>query len=84
MKNAVFWDIKTQFVPHRKHYASAIEPSQLMLSKILGFQGGDYEECPLLRCDSVRRMSEAICSPETSVLKGVTRRHNPEDGILHK
>jgi hypothetical protein len=19
MKNAVFWDIKTQFVPHRKH-----------------------------------------------------------------
>jgi hypothetical protein len=35
MKNAVFWDIKTQFVPHRKqHYVSASEPSWLMLCKI--------------------------------------------------
>jgi hypothetical protein len=29
MKNAVFWDIKTQFVLHRKHYVSATEPSRL-------------------------------------------------------
>jgi hypothetical protein len=34
MKNAVFWEIKTQFVPHRKHYFSATESSQLMLCKI--------------------------------------------------
>jgi hypothetical protein len=34
MKNAVFWDIKTQFVPHRRHYVSATEPSPLMLCKI--------------------------------------------------
>jgi hypothetical protein len=31
MKNAVCWDIKTQFVPHRKHYISATEPSRLPL-----------------------------------------------------
>jgi hypothetical protein len=24
----IFWDIRTQFVPHRKHYVSATEPSQ--------------------------------------------------------
>jgi hypothetical protein len=34
MKNAVFWDIKTQFVPHRKQYFFAAEPRQLMLFKI--------------------------------------------------
>jgi hypothetical protein len=26
MKNAVVWDIRTQFVPHRKHYLSTTEP----------------------------------------------------------
>jgi hypothetical protein len=45
MKNAVFWDIKPQFVLHRRHYVFATDPSQLMLYKILGFHGGDYEEC---------------------------------------
>jgi hypothetical protein len=30
MKNFVFWDIKTQFVPHRR-YVSATESSQLMI-----------------------------------------------------
>jgi hypothetical protein len=30
----VLWDIKTQFVPHRRHYFSATESSQLMLCKI--------------------------------------------------
>jgi hypothetical protein len=25
MKNAVFWDIKTQFVPHRKQITSPLE-----------------------------------------------------------
>jgi hypothetical protein len=34
MKNVVFWDMKTQFLPHRKHYISATESSQLMLFKI--------------------------------------------------
>jgi hypothetical protein len=34
MKNAVFWDIETQFIPHRKHITSPTEPNQLMLCKI--------------------------------------------------
>jgi hypothetical protein len=34
MKNVVLWDIKLQFVPHRRHYVSATVPSQLMLCKI--------------------------------------------------
>jgi hypothetical protein len=42
MKNTVFYDIKTQFV-------SATELSQIMLCKIRGFHGGDYEECRPLR-----------------------------------
>jgi hypothetical protein len=48
MKNAVFWDIKTQFVPHRKHYFSAKVSSQLMLCKFWRFHGSDYEEYRLL------------------------------------
>jgi hypothetical protein len=30
------------------HYVSATESSQLMICKICGFHGGDYEECRLL------------------------------------
>jgi hypothetical protein len=44
MKTAFFWDIKTQFVPHRKHYISATEPSRLILCEVWGFLGGDYVE----------------------------------------
>jgi hypothetical protein len=25
MKNAVFWDIKTQFIPHRRHITSPLQ-----------------------------------------------------------
>jgi hypothetical protein len=25
MKNAVFWDIRTQFVPHRRHFTSPLK-----------------------------------------------------------
>jgi hypothetical protein len=48
MKNAVFCDIKTQFLPHKKHYLSATEPSRLMLCKIFGSHSGDCEERRLL------------------------------------
>jgi hypothetical protein len=35
MKNGVFWDIKTQFVLHRRHITSPpTKSSQLMLCKI--------------------------------------------------
>jgi hypothetical protein len=33
MKNAVFWGIKTQFIPCRRHYVSATELNWLMLLK---------------------------------------------------
>jgi hypothetical protein len=35
MTNAVFWDVETQVIPHRKHkYVFVTEPNQLMLCKI--------------------------------------------------
>jgi hypothetical protein len=35
IKKAVFWDIKTEFVPHRKHITSLLQSSAgLMLCKI--------------------------------------------------
>jgi hypothetical protein len=34
MKNVVFRDIITKFLPQRKHYVSTTEPSRLMLCKI--------------------------------------------------
>jgi hypothetical protein len=58
MKNAVFWDIKTQFVRHRRHCISATEPSRLMQCKIWGFHGGDYEECRLLGYKNPVRTSQ--------------------------
>jgi hypothetical protein len=49
LKNTVFWDIETHFVYHREtHYVSATELTRLMLCKIRGFHGGDYEEYRLL------------------------------------
>jgi hypothetical protein len=48
MKVGVFWDIKSQFVLHRRHIMSPTQSSQLMLCKIWGFHCGDYEECRLL------------------------------------
>jgi hypothetical protein len=57
MKNVVFWDIKTQFVPHRKH-VSATKHITLMLCKISSFQGGDYEECDILGYKNPVRTSQ--------------------------
>jgi hypothetical protein len=34
MKNVVFWDIKVQFVLHRRHITSPLESSEIMLCKI--------------------------------------------------
>jgi hypothetical protein len=54
MKNVVFWDIKSQFVLHRRHITSPLQiPAGLMLCKVCGFHGGDYDECRLLGCDAV-------------------------------
>jgi hypothetical protein len=53
MNNDVFWDIKAQFIPHRRYYVSATEPSRLILYKVSCFQSGDYKECSLLGCDAM-------------------------------
>jgi hypothetical protein len=49
MKNSVFWDMKTQFVLHRRHISPPLQTlSQLMLCKIWSLHGGDYEESRLM------------------------------------
>jgi hypothetical protein len=50
VKNAIFWDIKIQSIPHRRQYVSATELSPLMLCKIFAFLGGVYEKYHLLGC----------------------------------
>jgi hypothetical protein len=70
-KKAVFWDVKTQFVLHRRHITSATEHSRLMLCKIWGFHGSDYEECrPLRYKNSVRTSQETyyVSTTEPSLL----------------
>jgi hypothetical protein len=50
MKNVVLWDIKNRVrTSQEAHYLSATQSSQLMLCKIWGFHGDDYEEFRLLR-----------------------------------
>jgi hypothetical protein len=49
MKNAVFWDIKTQFVPHRRQITSPLKSSAGQY--YVRSHGGDYEKCRLLGCD---------------------------------
>jgi hypothetical protein len=50
MKNVVFWDIKHQFVPQRRHITSSLQsPASSCYVRFSGFHGGDYEECRLLR-----------------------------------
>jgi hypothetical protein len=41
----VFWDINQVRTSQETHYVSATESIQLMLCKICGFHGNDYEEC---------------------------------------
>jgi hypothetical protein len=50
--------IKTQFVPHRRHYVSATEPSRLILCKIWGFHGCDNDEFLLGYKNPVRTSHE--------------------------
>jgi hypothetical protein len=58
MNHEVLWDIKSQFVPYRRHYVSATELSRLMLCKIRGFHGGDFDECRLLGCRNPVRTTQ--------------------------
>jgi hypothetical protein len=63
MKNVVFWDIKSQFVPHRKHIMSQLQ---------LRFHGSDWKmpsSGMWHHLDLVRISSSGECvTPKTSVL----------------
>jgi pantothenate synthetase len=72
MKNAVAWNIKNQFVPHRKHYVSAKE-----LGKTLAVTSN---RSTLL----VAQMMEKIRYSETSVFTRATRRNIQEHRIFCK
>jgi hypothetical protein len=48
MKNVVFWDVNPDHTSLETYNLSAIELSRLMLCKISGFHGSDYEVCRLL------------------------------------
>jgi hypothetical protein len=47
MKNAVFWDIKIQILPHRKHIVSATECEERM-NKYAGLVSSTTKQTPLL------------------------------------
>jgi hypothetical protein len=74
MTTAVFWDIKSQFVPHRNHVTSPLEsPAGTPLAVISKICTRDnvVTSSPIL----VKLMMEAIRSSETSVMQephGVT------------
>jgi hypothetical protein len=68
MKNVVFWDIKPQFVLHRRRITS---PLQSPASLCYGFHRGDYEECGLLGYKTPVRISQEthyVCTTESSQL----------------
>jgi hypothetical protein len=73
MKNSVFWDIKTQFVPHRRHCISATQLSRLILCKILGFHGGDYEQRRLLGCYTVTILRSNVSEERIASIIRVTK-----------
>jgi hypothetical protein len=49
---------KSVLTSQETYYVSATESSQLMLCKICGFHGGDYEECCLLGYEKPVRISQ--------------------------
>jgi hypothetical protein len=62
MKGAVFWDIKIQFVPHRKHPVSTTEPNRLMLC----------EETVAVCCENRTEHTDTLCGQSVPHRKHIT------------
>jgi hypothetical protein len=74
MKNSIFRDIKNPVrTSQGAHYVSATQPSQLMLRKIWGFHGGDYEECSILGYDRVVLVKTDVSQERITSIIRVTR-----------
>jgi hypothetical protein len=84
-------------IPLRKEYIKYFTPENIILKNAVFWDVTPFDSS-LNRCDQqlldtadvvpsllilVTLMMEAICSCETSALTSATRRHIPEDGILH-
>jgi hypothetical protein len=83
MKNAAFWDIRTQFVPHRKHVTSPLQSPagecyvRVEVFTTVTMKNAVFWDVTPCGCSKNRRFGGM------SVLKRATRRNILEDGILH-
>jgi hypothetical protein len=93
MKNAVFWDIETQFLPHRKHGPPLQSPAGYCYESFEVFTAVTVKNVVfwvVMPCDSCKNrrfgwilIMEALPSSETSVLTRATRRNIQEGNIIH-
>jgi hypothetical protein len=90
MKNAVFWDTKTQFLPHWRHVTSPLQIPACynhigfeFLAAVTVKNAVFWDVTPCDCCEILFiLMMEAILSFEMSVVTRATLRNIPVDGIL--
>jgi hypothetical protein len=92
MKNAVFWDVKSQFVPHRRHITAPLQrPASYCYVRcevLIAVTTKDvvfYDVAPYRSCKT-HVSEESIDSIFKVQIPGTTRptrRHISGEGILH-